>query len=117
MAETKKTTTKTTGSLFSEEEVTKNAETEKEKESKPVKAEKAVKSQPVKEEEIKTRDGVIVNALDVNVRKSADYKDNIIGCLCRNAFVTINIDKSTDEFYKITSPVEGYVNKKFVKEL
>ena len=30
---------------------------------------------------------------------------------------TINIDKSTDEFYKITSPVEGYVNKKFVKEL
>lgn len=115
MAETKKTTTKTTGSLFSEEEVIKNAEIEKE--SKPVKAEKVVKSQPTKEEEIKTRDGVIVNALDVNVRKSADYKDNIIGCLCRNAFVTINIDKSTDEFYKITSPVEGYVNKKFVKEL
>lgn len=115
MAETKKTTTKTTGSLFSEEEVTKNAETEKE--SKPVKAEKVVKSQPTKEEEIKTRDGVIIDALDVNVRKSADYKDNIIGCLCRNAFVTINIDKSTDEFYKITSPVEGYVNKKFVKEL
>lgn len=115
MAETKKTTTKTTGSLFSEEEVTKNVETEKE--SKPVKAEKAVKSQPTKEEEIKTRDGVIVDALDVNVRKSADYKDNIIGCLCRNNFVTIDINKSTDEFYKITSPVEGYVNKKFVKEL
>ena len=61
--------------------------------------------------------GKIINFDKLYVRKDANKDSEPVGIVSKEDDLSIDKVHSTDEFYKITSPVEGYVNKKFVKEL
>ena len=78
----------------------------------------------VKKEEIavpavvekKVVSGLVVDALYLNVRTSAENGSEVVGILHRNDPVKIDLNLSTDEFYKIVEPIEGFAKKSFIKE-
>ena len=86
----------------------------------PVEVETA--EEPVVEEAPKkeSKVGTVYNCAKVNLRKSP-YKDsdgkNIVTSLILDTAVIIDEEKSTDEFYKVTTEdgLEGYCMKQFIR--
>lgn len=82
------------------------------------------KEEPVVIAEVKNRytSGLVIDALYLNVRKSSSTivhnftSCEVVGVLHRNDPVKIDLNLSTDEFYKIVEPIEGFAKKSFIKE-
>lgn len=63
-----------------------------------------------------TLTGVVANCGKLNVRATARIDADILDTLVVGTEVEINLDESTDEFYKVTvsTGVEGYCVKKYI---
>lgn len=71
------------------------------------------KVEETKVEEVK---GYITNCLKLNVRAEANKEAAVLCVLEDDAEVIIDLDNSTEEFYKVctSAGVEGYCMKKFI---
>lgn len=74
--------------------------------------EEVINEEPVIEE-VK---GYLTNCAKLNVRATAAKDANVLCILDRDAEVTVDLDNSTSEFYKIctSAGVEGYCMKQFI---
>lgn len=104
---TKKTTTKKTVEVVPEV-VEENSEVVKEEV-------KSVEETPVVE--IKEVTGTVVNCERLNVRKTPELGNNILGDILSGRKVQVNMDESTDQYYKICSEtgLDGYCMKGYIK--
>ena len=98
---------------MAESTATKKTTSTKPKTTKTVKKEEIPVIETVENKDIY---GLVVDALYLNVRSSAKTNSEVIGVLHRNDAVKIDLDLSTDDFYKIVEPMEGFVSKTFIKE-
>lgn len=71
-------------------------------------------AEPEKCDEAKT--GRVYGCAKLNVRKAPDAKADVICTIPCHAEVEINVDKSTEDFYKIctSSGVEGFCMKTYI---
>lgn len=61
-------------------------------------------------------DGRVANCVKLNVRKEPKKDAEVAGILNNGVFVVVEVEKSTDEFYKVRTPgVEGYCMKEFIE--
>ena len=80
----------------------------------PVIEEVVITNEPVKlVQEVK---GVVVNCNKLNVRKEANKDSEVLVVINKNEEVTITIEDSTEDFYKVTTAtgIEGYCMKQFI---
>jgi hypothetical protein len=73
---------------------------------------------PVQETEEDNDDiiGVVDGCSKLNVRKEANAEAAVLATLSKGAKVKVDIDESTDDFYKVCTEagVEGYCMKKYI---
>lgn len=64
----------------------------------------------------KTTVGYLTNCKKLNVRKKADANSEVLCIVDEKAILTIDLDKSTKDFYKVctSSGIEGYCMKQFI---
>ena len=61
-------------------------------------------------------EGVVINCIRVYVRKEPSKDSEAIRTLDKNTSVTVNLDKSTDDFYNVYSlDFDGYCMKNFLQ--
>lgn len=60
--------------------------------------------------------GVVSNCTKLNVRKKADSKALVLATIPVSSGVMIDLNKSTDEFYKVCTAagIEGFCMKKYI---
>lgn len=61
--------------------------------------------------------GIVTNCKNLNVRKNPNQTSESIQIICVGSEVKIDKNKSTAEFYKVSTAagVEGYCKKQFIK--
>lgn len=62
-------------------------------------------------------DGVVVNCARLNVREEANGDAEILGIINKGDAVEIDVDESTDDFYKVYTAkgLEGFCMKQFIR--
>ena len=61
-------------------------------------------------------DGAVINCSKLNVRKEPNKESDAIGVLNNGVFVIVELENSTDDFYKVRTPgVQGYCMKQFIE--
>ena len=60
--------------------------------------------------------GVVVNCLHLKVYESPDQEDKIVTVITALTEVMVDMDASTDDFYKIcvVAGIQGYCRKKYI---
>lgn len=69
-------------------------------------------------EEIKQEaTGKVIDCDRLNVRKEDKKESDVLCIIEKDSEVQINLDESTEEFYKVVTPsgIEGYCMKKFIE--
>ena len=94
--------------------------------SRPVEMEEVIVNDTEVVEEIETSEeetyiapevyGIVTDCVRLNVRKEPKISSDIVCILDRNSKVSIDLDNSTDEWYKVCTETgfEGFCMKKFV---
>ena len=60
-------------------------------------------------------DGVVINCSKLNVRKEPNKESDAIGVLNNGVFVIVELENSTEDFYKVrTAGVQGYCMKNYI---
>ena len=60
--------------------------------------------------------GTVVKCSKLNVRKEPSKDSDVVCVFSKNYTVTIDLDNSTDDFYKVILPIgEGYCMKNFIE--
>lgn len=60
--------------------------------------------------------GRVANCVKLNVRKEPKKDAEVAGILNNGVFVVVEVENSTDKFYKVRTPgVEGYCMKDFIE--
>lgn len=61
-------------------------------------------------------DGVVVNCTKLNMREEAKADSNVVCVINKGDKVTILLDESTEDFYRVsTKTTEGFCMKKFIE--
>lgn len=73
--------------------------------------------EPVVEPVIKTKTGVVVDCIKLNVREAPNTQAEIVCVINASTNLVIDEVESTEEFYKVCteSGAEGFCMKKFIK--
>lgn len=60
--------------------------------------------------------GVVADCLELNVRRAPSLKANVAAVIPALTEVTIDLDGSNGEFYKVTTPdgIQGFCMKKYI---
>ena len=72
---------------------------------------------PVVEEVKQLANGRVFDCEQLYVRKEGKKESDVLCIIEKDSEVQINLDESTEEFYKVVTPsgIEGYCMKKFIE--
>ena len=71
---------------------------------------------PTVEPTVKNVEGMVVNCTRLNVRKEPNKNAKVIRILDKGNCVMIDLENSTEDFYKVSTPSgEGYCMKNFIE--